>query len=123
MKMRNALALLACALPAPALADPWHCDFTVECVAAGACTEAAHQVEVIAADHEGRLFLSTPLGDSPVTRLTEDGALPASYAGAGRNGLAELLTIGLDGTALFSLHIFDETARAASYFGTCEVLN
>jgi len=118
---RLALALGSMAAPA-ASAEPWHCDFTVECAAGGTCSEASHAARIIAADHEGRLFLSTVTGDTPVDRLTAPDTLPATYAGAGRGGLATLLTVEADGTALMTLHIFDGAARAATYFGTCEAL-
>ena len=47
-----------------------------------------------------RPVLTTVTGDSPVTRLTDPGALPATYASAGRDGLAELLTVEDDRTAI-----------------------
>ena len=123
MMSRAALAALAAALaPAALPAEPWACSFTVECIAAEGCSDSAFDVEVIAADHEGALFLSTVTGDSRVTRLTERDALPATYASAGADGLAELLTIEADLTALMSFHIFDGAAAAVTYFGTCEEL-
>jgi hypothetical protein len=118
--LRPALALLC--LPAVADAEPWDCRFTVECAAAGGCAEAAFAVQVIAADHAGELFLTTLAGDSPVRRMTEAGALPASYASAGLRGLAELLTVEADRTAILTVHMFDEAAAAVTYFGTCEEL-
>jgi hypothetical protein len=120
--MIRALALPLALMPASALAEPWACSFTVECVASETCGESAFEVELIAADHEGALFLSTVTGDSPVTRLTAEGTLPATYGSAGGNGLAELLTVETDGTALMSVHIFDGSAMAVTYFGTCEEL-
>jgi hypothetical protein len=120
--MIRALALLPALMPASALAEPWACSFTVECVASETCGESAFEVELIAADHEGALFLSTVTGDSPVTRLTAEGTLPATYASAGGNGLAELVTVETDGTALMTVHIFDGSAMAVTYFGTCEEL-
>ena len=117
---RAALALPFLALPVHA--EPWACTFTVECVAAETCGESAFEIEVIAADHAGELFLSTVTGDSPLTRLTGEGELPATYASAGRDGLAELLTVEADRTALLTLHIFDGSAAAVTYFGTCEEL-
>jgi hypothetical protein len=54
--------------------------------------------------------------------MTETDALPATYASAGGNGLAELLTVETDGTALMTVHIFDGSAMAVTYFGTCEEL-
>jgi len=120
--MMRALAILAALVPAAVHAEPWACSFTVECVAGEACGESGFEVEVIAADHAGELFLSTVTGDSRVARLTDAGALPATYASAGAAGLAELLTVETDGTALMSVHIFDSHAAAVTYFGTCEKL-
>lgn len=122
--MRRAVSILA-ALPGlagPLAAEPWACSFTVECVSGAACGQSAFDAQVIAADHAGDLFLSSVTGDSPLVRLTEAGALPATYASAGLDGLAELLTIEADRTALLSLHYFDGAAQAATYFGTCEEL-
>ena len=99
-----ALAVLA----PPALAEPWDCVFTVECLAAEGCAESGLEVRVIAADHAGELFLSHVTGDSPGHRLTDPGALPATYASAGaRRALAELLTVEDDRTAILTVHIFD----------------
>jgi hypothetical protein len=120
MRLFPALACLCAAFPA--LAAPWDCAFTVECVAGEACGESAFEVQVIAADHAGDLFLSTLTGDSRVTRLTGADALPATYASAGRDGLAELLTVEADGTAIMSVHVFDGAAMAVTYFGSCEEL-
>jgi hypothetical protein len=120
--MKRLLALPLLCLPAAAGAEPWDCRFTVECVATESCGEAAFSVQVIPADHAGELFLKTITGNSPVTRLTEAGALPATYASAGARGLAELLTVEADRTALMSVHMFDGAAAAVTYFGTCEEL-
>jgi hypothetical protein len=79
-------------------------------------------VEILPADHAGALFLTSITGDSPLERLTDKGALPATYASAGADGLAELMTIEADMTALLTVHIFDGAAQAATYFGTCEEL-
>jgi hypothetical protein len=114
------LPALVCLAASPVVAEPWACDFTVECAMTEGCESTAFQAEVIAADHAGDLFLRTVTGASPLTRLTPEGALPASYAGAGRDGIAELLTIEADRTAILSLHIFDGSAAVLTYFGTCE---
>ncbi len=120
--MIRPLALLAALMPATVHAEPWACSFAVECVASEPCGESGFEVEVISADHAGALLLSSVTGDSRIARLTDAGALPATYAGAGTGGLAELLTIETDGTALMSVHIFDGAAAAVTYFGTCEEL-
>ena len=120
--MRPALVLCGLLPALPAQSEPWACSFTVECVAAETCGGSAFDVEVITADHGEELFLMTLTGDSLVTRLTGDGALPATYASAGEDGLAELLTIEADLTALLTVHIFDGAAAAVTYVGTCEEL-
>ena len=119
---RAALPALLVVLAGPVLAEPWTCAFTVECEASEGCADAGLDLQVIAADHAGDLFLASVTGTSPITRLTAAGAMPATYASAGRAGVAELLTIEADRTALLTLHIFDGAAAAITYFGTCEEL-
>lgn len=97
-----------CLLAFPATAEPWACHFTAECMAGLACEEAAWDLEIIAADHEGQLFMSSIVSDVIVTRLTA-----RSYATEDT-----LITIGLDGTAILSTH----TEAVLTYFGTCEAL-
>ena len=116
------LGSLLISLAAPVVAEPWACEFIVECVAGIGCEASGYEIEILAADHEGQLFLSSVMGDTPVTRLTPDGALPASYASAGPPGLAEMVTVEADSTALMTAHIFNGVAMAVTYFGTCEVL-
>jgi len=120
--MRGLAIAAGLALAGPVSAEPWSCAFTVECSAPRPCTVSNFSVELIAADHEGQLFLRSLVGANPVTRLTTEGALPATYASAGPNGLAELLTVEADSTALLSVHAFDGSAQAVTYFGTCEGL-
>ncbi|WP_439138155.1 hypothetical protein [Roseicyclus sp.] len=110
------------ALPFSTVAEPWLCNFTVECDPTAGCASGGFTAQVIAADHADELFLSTAMGDSPVIRLTAPDSLPASYAGAGRAGTAELVTIEADRTAIMSVHLFDGDAAAITYFGTCEEL-
>ncbi|QBY00303.1 hypothetical protein E2K80_05755 [Rhodophyticola sp. CCM32] len=107
---------------APCQAEPWACAFTVECIAGEACLAAAYEVDILAADHEGRLFLSSIVADTPATRLTAEKARPASYAGISGDGLAEMITIRADSTARMTAHMFDGPAMAITYFGTCEAL-
>ena len=116
------LALTLAILPAPLMAEPWLCSFTVECDPIAGCASGGFTAQVIAADHADELFLSTAVGDSPIIRLTAPNSLPASYAGAARAGTAELVTIEADRTAIMSVHLFDGDARAITYFGTCEEL-
>lgn len=103
------LAMLLAILGAlPALAEPWACQFTAECLAGMACDESDWQVEIIAADHEGQLFLSSITGNAPATRLTE-----RAYATHNT-----LVTIAADGIAMLSTHV----EVVVTYFGTCEAL-
>ena len=120
--MRLAATFAVTLAAGSALAEPFGCDFTVECIAGEACGATSFSARIIAADHEAQLFLSTVTGESPVIRLTEAGALPATYASAGRDGLAEMMTIEGDLTALLTVHVFDGTAQTVTYFGTCEAL-
>jgi hypothetical protein len=119
--MMHALALLTALMPAAAFAEPWACSFTVECVAGEACGESGFEVELIAADHAGELFLSTVTGDSrvapdrrgrPARHLCQRGARRVGGASdrGGRRHRAD------------DVHIFDGVAAAVTYFGTCEEL-
>jgi hypothetical protein len=123
MRIFTPALLVALCAGGAAMADPWDCHFSVECQAGDGCAQTGLSLRVIAADHAGDLFLSSVAGDSAVMRLTEPGILPASYAGAGRDGVAELLTIEADRTALMTLHSFDGTTAAITYFGTCEEMS
>ena len=98
------LALLA----QPALSEPWACTFTVRCLAGHSCDAADLMLEIIAADHEGRLFLRSAAEAHPATRLD-----PGAYAAQD-----QLLTIGSEDTATLTQH----REAIATYFGTCAVL-
>ena len=102
-----ALLLASCAAPGLA-AEPWSCHFTAACMAGLACEAADHQVTIIAADHEGQLFLSSPAGDRPAERL-------GSMAYVTETGL---VTLTPEGTAILTLH----EAAVTSYFGHCAEL-
>lgn len=104
--MRLTLAL--CLLALPAAAEPFACTFTVECHAGLECDATDWDMEIIAADHEGQLFMSSVFGDTPVTRLE-----PRAYAAPGT-----LVTINDDGTAVLSSH----GDVILTYFGSCEVM-
>ena len=115
--LRGALTVvMLCA--APLKAEPWACQMTVICENLE-CYAVDDAYQIIAADHAGDLFLTSPAGDRPVTRLTPRGALPAAYAGAGEAALGELITILADGRALLSVHGYDGPARTTTVFGTC----
>lgn len=114
------LLAIACfaGLATPALSEPWDCAFSVECSGTD-CTSIDLPAQVIAADHEGALFLTTPTADRRLIRLTPPGDSPASYAGADNGHLAELLTVTEDGQALLSIHGRDGPSRIVTLFGTC----
>jgi hypothetical protein len=109
-------AAMLCA--APLKAEPWTCQMTVICQNLD-CHPVDDTYQIIAADHAGDLFLTSPAGDHPVTRLTPRDTLPAAYAGAGHATLGELITILADGRALLSIHGYDGPARTTNVFGTC----
>ena len=105
-------------LTLPAHAEPWACEMSVACQNID-CSPIEDRYEVIAADHEGQLFLTSPAGDHPVTRLSRRGEVPAVYAGAGPAALGQLLTIIEDGRAVLTLHGYDGPARTTTIYGTC----
>lgn len=94
---------------------------TVQCDSLD-CFAINDPMEVIAADHEGRLFLTTSAGDRPITRLSREGTLPAAYGGAGTHAIGELLTITEDGEAILTSHGSDGPARTITVYGTCAPL-
>lgn len=114
--------LFAAMIASAASAEPWRCTFTEECQPGGVCHSASFQARVSVAA-SGLPTLSTVTGTSPLTRLTPEGPLPASYGGAALDGVAELLTIEADQSAILTLHIFDAAPAAITYFGTCEGLS
>lgn len=113
------LATLLAACPSSAIPDPWTCQMTVQCENYD-CFAIDDRYDIIAADHAGELFLTSPAGDRPVTRLHTQGTLPAAYASAGPHAIGELLTITQDGQAIVSIHGSDGPARTITVFGTCE---
>ena len=115
------LAMLLAGVPASVMAEPWTCQMTVQCENID-CFAINDAYEVIAADHAGELFLTSPAGDRPVTRLSPQDQTPAAYASAGPHAIGELLTITQDGQAIMSVHGSDGPARTITVFGTCEAL-
>ncbi len=115
------IALALAVIGPPAAAEPWTCQMTVRCQNVD-CDAIDDTYGIIAADHEGQLFLTTPAGDRPVQRLSPQGHLPAAYAGASEAAIGELLTILDDGRALLSVHGHDGPARTTTLFGTCAPL-
>jgi antitoxin (DNA-binding transcriptional repressor) of toxin-antitoxin stability system len=121
--MIRTAALLAPLLAAATsgTAEPWACNMTVQCENID-CFAIEDRVEIIAADHAGELFMTSPTGDRPVARLSPLGSLPAAYASAGPHAIGELVTITEDGQAIMSIHGSDGPARIITIFGTCEGL-
>lgn len=107
--------------PLSVSAEPWTCQMTVQCENID-CFAIADTYQIIAADHAGELFLTSPAGDRPVTRLSPQNQLPAAYASAGAHAIGELLTITHEGQAIVSIHGSDGPARTITVFGTCEGL-
>lgn len=91
-----------------AAAEPWSCDITVECYAGLSCTSVARLLEIIVADHEGQLFLTSNTETLALTRLTAN-----AYAGAHM-----LITIEPDGATQISVQ---DDAIILS-FGHCRAL-
>ncbi|MEJ6394504.1 hypothetical protein V8J82_14650 [Gymnodinialimonas sp. 2305UL16-5] len=113
MALRNLKTLLAfiAGLAPPAQAEPWRCHFTAACPAGLACTGADHRAQIIAADHEGQLFLTLDGADHLARRLDETHRYSAHTRAA-----ALLLTIAPDGTARLSRH----DGAISVLFGSCE---
>lgn len=86
------------------------------------CFAIEDTYEVIAADHAGELFLTSPAGTRPVARIRDRTDIPAAYASAGEHAIGELLTITADGQAIMTIHGSDGPARIISVFGTCQTL-
>jgi hypothetical protein len=115
-------ALLAVVLAAPAAqAEPWSCRMTVQCDGQD-CYAIDDLYRIIPADHAGDLFLSSPSGDRPATRLSAPDTLPAAYASAGSHAMGELMTITPDLLATVTFHRTDGPTRTTTFFGTCEAL-
>lgn len=123
-RLRLRLRLLPLALlllASQATAEPWTCWMTVQCDNID-CFAIDDTYTVIAADHEGQLFLTSPVGPRPATRLSPPGTLPAAYGAAGPQAVGELLTIAGDGAAIYTAHGGDGPARTRTVFGTCSAL-
>ncbi|QXT38275.1 hypothetical protein [Gymnodinialimonas ceratoperidinii] len=111
--------LLAVSLALPARAEPWACQMTVQCDGQD-CFAIDDLYQILPADHAGELFLSSPSGDRPATRLSAPDALPAAYASAGIHAMGELMTITPDLLATVTFHRTDGPTRTTTFFGTCE---
>ena len=115
--IRTLVALVLFATPT--VAEPFTCQMTVVCQNLD-CHPVDDTYQIIAADHAGDLFLTSPAGHHPVRRLTPRDTMPAAYAGAGAATLGELMTILEDGRALLTIHGYDGPARTTTIHGTCE---
>lgn len=117
------LTTLAALVPSATPAEPWDCAFSVACTTGESCVSQTRNGQIIAADHEGQLFFTGATGDLPVLRLSPRGDAPAAYAGTDQDRMAGVLTIRADNTATLTTHSLTGPTTAATYFGTCEVLN
>lgn len=115
------LAAVLAGVPLASAAEPWTCQMTVQCENID-CFAIEDTYRVIAADHAGDLFLTSPTGDRSVTPLDTGNAATAAYASAGPHAIGELLTIAADGQAMMSIHGSDGPARTMTVFGTCQRL-
>lgn len=116
-----ALTATGATVPTVATAEPWECTMTVQCENSD-CFAIDDTYEIIAADHADELFLTSPTGDRPATRLSPSGASHAAYGSAGDHTIGELLTIAPDGQAIMSIHGSDGPARTITIFGICTAL-
>lgn len=104
-------AVLLVASAASAGAEPWMCAFSVICTAGLECVPREATARIIAADHEGQLFLEYQ-GDA---LLAEQLGSDLAYSARSPDGTA-LLSIGRDGTAWLTTHF----AAASTLFGSCQ---
>ena len=116
--MRGAFTIPLLLASLPTHAEPWACQMSVQCQNLD-CHPIDDAYALIAADHEGQLFLTSPAGDQPMERLTPRGNVPAAYGGAGDAALGQLLTIIEDGRAVLTIHGYDGPARTTTIYGTC----
>lgn len=122
-RVRSLLAMLLAGVTVAgfaniAHAEPWTCQMTVQCENID-CFAIDDTYDVIAADHAGELFITSPAGDRPAIRLSPPGQTPAAYGSAGTHAIGELLTITEDGLAILSIHRSDGPAGTITVFGTC----
>ena len=114
--------LLPLVLPTLAMAEPWTCEMTAECTIED-CTAVVEIHTLIAADHEGQLFLDGPRGSAPVTRLSLAGDDVTSYAALmprdDRPDDLTTLRILPDGQAQMVNQSFQGPNRVSILYGTC----
>ena len=110
-----ARATLAAALglgaAAPVMAEPWVCDFTVACTAGLPCEATRTPAELIAADHEGQLFVALDGVQYLARRLSDT----STYSAQGPDG-ALLLSIATGGAAWLTRH----GPQVTTFLGSCE---
>ncbi|QIE42595.1 hypothetical protein [Meridianimarinicoccus aquatilis] len=112
-----AFCLFALLLPHTAAALDMTCHFTVECYEAEECDEADFVLDVRDSEEDGHVRLGGPVDDIR-------GRIGTAQSGsrvvvARSQSSMQLLTIGPDETARYTLHLTDGPAMI-SYTGICE---
>ncbi len=115
-----ALPLVLAALAGPAgaaLTLPAACTFSVECFEAEACDETALRLALTRNGTPDTVRIGSVAEHFTAQRsVTERGATVLQALGPTS---AQILSVGPDGTARYSLHLTDGPA-ALTYLGTCE---
>ena len=121
MSARLALVLVLPAMvllaAAPALALDTACRFTVECYEAEACDAADFTLRLRPGDAPDTVRLGGPVDE--FTGAVNEAESGARVVIARSPSSVQLLTLGPDGTARYTLHLTDGPA-IVSYHGTCE---
>ncbi len=115
--MTRWLAPLLAALPAPAAALDLLCQFETECFEAEACDEAAFELAVAAGEAPDTARLGSIADDTLGALSTAESGAQTVVARTASS--LQILTIGADGTARYTLHLTDGPAMV-SYLGQCE---
>jgi hypothetical protein len=117
MSLRAWLTAGAMALPLPAHAVNAACVFIIECYEADPCAEAAFDLSVTDGSGERGVLLTSIAGEAVgLMSLAPNGATMIYARGQTSQ---QVLTLGTDGRARYTLHGSDGPA-VVSYFGTCE---
>lgn len=111
------LAAPALLTAVPALALDTACRFTVECYEAEACDAADFTLRLRPGDAPDTVRLGGPVDD--ITGAVTEAESGARVVVARGPSSVQLLTLGPDSTARYTLHLTDGPA-IVSYHGTCE---
>lgn len=102
-------------LASPSLASsPLHCNFTTECFESEACSGTAFSLELNEADEQHTLT-----SDAETVPVDVDRSDALVLVSGGTDSAFHLMTVGADGTARYSTHIFGGPLMV-NYLGTCE---